>query len=200
MTQTDNAFNHNPQEKLLLKWTQPVNNLSLMSYQDFQQRVYSYLIKYKEEILKIDGQGISNSGVKHKCLFPKPYRDAKIPVMLYNGIKTIVEEIQESKFAYKPHYAASMHVASSQTACVNLFVPILESEYADMILKESGVAPKGFDHIERGNFAKAIALSIGSHHWKAPKAFLVTTALMQVLTRMLPLLIETLTTSSAFGS
>lgn len=154
MTQTDNAFNHNPQEKLLLKWTQPVNNLSLMSYQDFQHRVYSYLIKYKEEILKIDGQGISNSGVKHKCLFPKPYRDAKIPVMLYNGIKTIVEEIQESKFAYKPHYAASMHVASSQTACVNLFVPILESEYADMILKESGVAPKGFDHIERGQFRK----------------------------------------------
>ena len=120
-----------------------------MSYQDFQHKVYSYLIKYKKESLKIDGRGISARGIEHDCLLPNPYCDAKMPVMIYEGIKTIVEDIQESKFAYKPHITASVHVASSQTACINLFVPILESEYADKILKESGVAPKGFDHIYR---------------------------------------------------
>ena len=125
-----------------------------MSYQDFQQRVYSYLIKYKEEILQIKDKGISNRGIEHKCLFPKPYCDARIPVMLYKGIKTIVEEIQKSEFAYKPHIAASVHVASSQTACINLFVPILESEYADKIIKESGVSPIGFDHIDRKQLRK----------------------------------------------
>lgn len=74
--------------------------------------------------------------------------------MLYDGIKETVKDIQASKFAYKAHLAASRHVASSQTACINLFVPILESEYADMILKTSGVAPKGYNHIDRSQFRK----------------------------------------------
>ena len=106
-----------------------------MSYQDFQQKVYSYLIKYKKESLNINDKGISARGVEHDCLLPKPYSEAKIPIMLYDGIKETVKDIQASKFAYKPHLAASVHVASSQTACINLFVPILESEYADQILR-----------------------------------------------------------------
>ena len=125
-----------------------------MSYQDFQQRVYSYLIKYKKENLKIIDKGTSAHGVEHDCLLPKPYSEAKIPIMLYDGIKETVKDIQASKFAYKAHLAASRHVASSQTACINLFVPILESEYADMILKASGVAPKGFNHIDRNQLRK----------------------------------------------
>lgn len=121
-----------------------------MSYEDFKKRVYSYLIKYKKEELKIEEKGISSFGKPHDCLLPKPYCDEKIPVMIYEGIKKTVEDIQKSKFAYKPHPAAASHVASSQTACLNLFVQILESEYADQILIQSGVAPKGFDHIDRG--------------------------------------------------
>ena len=42
-----------------------------MSYQDFQQRVYSYLIKYKKENLKIIDKGTSAHGVEHDCLLPK---------------------------------------------------------------------------------------------------------------------------------
>ena len=67
-----------------------------MSYQDFQQRVYSYLIKYKKENLKIIDKGTSARGVEHDCLLPKPYCDAKIPVMLYDGIKETVKDIQAS--------------------------------------------------------------------------------------------------------
>ncbi len=42
-----------------------------MSYQDFQHRVYSYLIKYKKENLKIIDKGTSAHGVEHDCLLPK---------------------------------------------------------------------------------------------------------------------------------
>lgn len=70
-----------------------------MSYKVFQQKVYSYLIKYKKENLKIIDKGTSAHGVEHDCLLPKPYSEAKIPVMLYDGIKETVKDIQASKFA-----------------------------------------------------------------------------------------------------
>jgi len=41
-----------------------------MSYKDFQQKVYSYLIKYKKENLKIIDKGTSAHGVEHDCLLP----------------------------------------------------------------------------------------------------------------------------------
>ncbi len=143
-----------------------------MSYQDFQQRVYSYLIKYKKENLSIIDKGTSARGVEHDCLLPKPYCDAIIPVMLYEGIKSTVVDIQKSKFAYKPHLAASRHVASSQTACINLFVPILESEYADKILKASGIAPKGFDHIDREQLRKGYCFEYWESSLEGPKGLL----------------------------
>lgn len=143
-----------------------------MSYEDFKERVYSYLIKYKKKELGIDEKGISNFGKPHDCLFPKPVCDEKIPVMIYKGIKPTVEDIQNSKFAYKPHRAASSHVASSQTACLNLFVPILESEYADQILIQSGVAPKGFDHIDRDQLRKGYCFEYWESTIAGPKGLL----------------------------
>lgn len=137
-----------------------------MSYEDFKQKVYSYLIKYKKEELGIDKKGISNFGVEHDCLFPKPFCDAIIPLMIYKDIEAILKDIQKSPFAYKPHRAASFHVASSQTACLNLFVPILESEYADQILIQSGVTPEGFDHIDRSQLRKGYCFE----YWESTKA------------------------------
>lgn len=125
-----------------------------MNHTELKNKVYGYLVKYKKEELKIQEQGISAKGTKYDCLLPKPYSDAELPVMLYSGIKDVIAEIQKSEFAYKPHIQASAHLASSQTACLNLFTPILESEYADDILKASGVVPEGFDHIERTQLRK----------------------------------------------
>ena len=109
-------------------------NMGKVSYKDFQAKVYSSLVRYKKEELKIEEKGISSQGVLHDCLFPEPYCSSEIPLMLYKGIINTVKEIQKCAFAYKPHIAASNHVASSQTACINLFVPILESDYADEII------------------------------------------------------------------
>lgn len=117
-----------------------------MSYENFKEKVYERLINYKKEIL--EKKGVVVSADDDNPFFPKPYCDEKIPVMIYEGITKTVEDIQNKPFAYKPHRYAS-HVASSQTACLNLFVQILESEYADQILIQSGVAPEGFDHIDR---------------------------------------------------
>ncbi len=143
-----------------------------MSYEDFKKSVYSYLIKYKKEELGIDEKGISNFGKPHDCLFPKPVCDKKIPVMIYEGIKPTVEDIQNSKFSYKPHRAASSHVASSQTACLNLFVPILKSEYADQILIQSGVAPEGFDHIDRDQLRNGYCFEYWESTIAGPKGLL----------------------------
>lgn len=125
-----------------------------MKYKDFKQKVYSSLIRYKQETLKIHEKGISSKGIEHDCLLPKPYSDRKIPVMIYDGIKKTLEDIQVSPYAYKPHIQASGNIASSQTACLNLFIPVLESEHADSILKASGIAPAGFDHIDRDALRK----------------------------------------------
>ena len=49
-----------------------INWSLLISYKDYQQRVYSYLIKYKKENLNIIDKGTSARGLEHDCLLPKP--------------------------------------------------------------------------------------------------------------------------------
>lgn len=41
-----------------------------MSYNDFRQKIYSYLINYKKEVLKIESKGVSARGGEHDCLYP----------------------------------------------------------------------------------------------------------------------------------
>ncbi len=53
---------------------------------------------------------------------------------------------------YKPHKFAN-HAVSSQTACVNLFLPLLESEHADDILKSLHTCPSDFVKIDRSNLS-----------------------------------------------
>lgn len=93
------------------------------SYNDFKKRIYNYLSKDK---------------------------DIKYGDVIFEPIKEIITEIQHSKFAFKPHrMAEANHIASSQTACLNLFIPILNSTSVNSILKASGVAPSDFDKIDR---------------------------------------------------
>ena len=169
-----------------------------MSYKDFQQKVYSYLIKYKKESLNINDKGISAHGVEHDCLLPKPYRSHK-PIMLYDGIKETVKDIQASKYAYKAHLAASKHVASSQTACINLFVPILESEYADQILIGAGVVPKDFDHIDRNQLRKGYCFEYWESTLEGAKGLLGDHSPHAGTDSELPLHIATKTINCAFG-
>lgn len=156
-----------------------------ISYKEFQSKVYASLIKYKHDELGIKEKGFSTKKVAHDCLFPDSYWPSNIPMMLYKNIIDIVKDIQECPYSYKPHIAAQRHVASSQTACLNLFIPILESDHADCIIKESGVAPVDFDHIDRTLYEEDIALNIGNPRLQETKVFLVIIHLTLEQTLML---------------
>ena len=81
--------------------------------------------------------------------------------MLYKDIVDKWKDIQQSSFKYKPHIYAFKHIASSQTACVNLFIPILTSDKVNEILKESCIAPKDFDHIDKKSLYKGFQFEFG---------------------------------------
>ena len=117
------------------------------SYKVFRDRIYSYLLSYKlEKITKDQG---TFRGLKSDYFLPENIVSKDFPAMLYAPIIPIVKEIQNSKYKYKPHIFSYRHIASSQTACINLFIPILESPLADDILKRLNATPSNFDHIDR---------------------------------------------------
>jgi len=117
------------------------------TYNDFKNKVYSTIVAYKDECITKES-GIYR-GVKYKEFLPEEYWNKELPEMLYCGIRTTVAEMQKSPYKYKPHLFAFKHVASSQTACVNLFVPILESSYVNDILKALDVCPTDFKCIAK---------------------------------------------------
>ena len=117
------------------------------NYKAFQKCVYQYLTSYKEE--NITKECGTYKGEKRKEFLPESYWNEEVPAMLYSGIRETVKDIQKSEFRYKPHLFAFKHVASSQTACINLFVPILESEHVNEILKSIDACPKDFKEINR---------------------------------------------------
>ena len=108
----------------------------------FRDRIYSYLVAYKEKYIT-EKYGMYK-GVEYPEFLPEEYWNDDVPVMLYHGIREMVADIQKSEFKYKPHIFANKHVASSQTACINLFVPVLESGSVNEILKSIVACPKDF--------------------------------------------------------
>lgn len=117
------------------------------TYNTFRDRIYGYILAYKKNNLTTES-GEYNGRINEYVL-PESFWSLDVPAMLYGPIKETVKAIQSSPYRYKPHIFAYNHIASSQTACVNLFVPILESSMADSILKQLSCCPPDFDHIDR---------------------------------------------------
>ena len=117
------------------------------SYNEFRNRIYSYLLDYK--LKNITKQKGTFKSVESDYFLPDSIASREFPAMLYDPIIQVVEEIQNSEYKYKPHIFSKIHIVSSQTACINLFIPILESQHADDILKELTATPSNFDHIDR---------------------------------------------------
>ena len=84
-------------------------------------------------------------GHEYDAIFPD---ESPIPAMLYKPIIPLLDKMQQGKFAYKPHKFA-FHAVSSQTACINLFMPLLLSEDADRILPMIPGCPADFSKIAR---------------------------------------------------
>lgn len=74
--------------------------------------------------------------------------ETAFPAMMYKPIIPLLEKMQQSDFAYKLH-KFTYHAISSQTACINLFMPLLLSEDANLILQKIPGCPSDFNKIAR---------------------------------------------------
>ncbi len=145
------------------------------TYSDFKASIEESLKDYKNEKITTDLGEFR--GKPNKMVLPDKYDDehCETPAMLYSGIIDEWKAIQ-SKCKYKPHIYSYKHIASSQTACVNLFIPILTSASANDILKKSGIAPKDFDHIDRDSLYKGFKFEFGVGELLENKSGVVTDA------------------------
>ena len=130
------------------------------TYKAFEEKMKKSLLKHKESITDENG---CFRGNPNEMVLPDEYgkEQRKTPAMLYDGMEKTWNEIQESECKYKPHIHSFKHIASSQTACVNLFIPILTNANADEILRKSGVAPKDFDHIDKDSLYRGSQFEFG---------------------------------------
>lgn len=108
-----------------------------------QEAIYVRIIDWKRKNITTE-RGMYK-GHEYDAIFPN---ETTIPAMMYKPIIPLLEEMQQSDFAYKPHKFA-YHAVSSQTACINLFMPLLLSENVDCILPMIPGCPSDFSKIAR---------------------------------------------------
>lgn len=108
-----------------------------------QQEIYIHIIDWKRKNITTE-RGYFN-GIEYDAIFPNK---SIIPEITYRPIIPALKEMQKSEFAYKPHMYAN-HAISSQTACINLFMPLLMSADADKILLNIPGCPSDFAKIAR---------------------------------------------------
>lgn len=109
-----------------------------------QERIYCHIIDWKRD--NITTERGTYKGHEYDALFPG---ESSVPVMLYPSIINQWKEMQNSSFAYKTHKFANNHAISSQTACINLFMPILLSKDVNKILPLIPGCPSDFKCIAR---------------------------------------------------
>ena len=115
---------------------------------DFQKRLYIHLIDWKNKHLNDPGPGYYK-GHRYDYMFPDEYIESHaIPPFIYGDIQEEIIKMQHGLFAYKVHKMA-YHMASSQTACVNLFMKILLDKNADVIIRDIIGSPSDFVKIDR---------------------------------------------------
>lgn len=108
-----------------------------------QEAIYIHIINWKRK--NITTQRGLYKGHEYDAIFPN---ETPLPRMLYMPIMPLLEKMQQGCFAYKPHKFA-LHAISSQTACINLFMPLLLSEEADRIIPLIPGCPSDFSKIAR---------------------------------------------------
>ena len=108
-----------------------------------QEAIYVHIIDWKRKYITTQ-RGLYR-GYEYDAILPDK---TSSPVMMYEPIIPLLKEMQKGDFAYKPHRFAH-HAVSSQTACINLFMPLLLSEDVDRILLMIPSCPADFTKIAR---------------------------------------------------
>ena len=137
---------------------------------DFQKKLYIHLIDWKS-INLTDKPGYYK-GHPYDYMFPEEYiKQNPIPPFIYSEIHDEIKEMQQSRFAYKVHKMA-YHMASSQTACVNLFMPLLLDKNADEIIRNLPGAPSDFRKINRNRLYKGFCFEYWGQDFTTGKGLL----------------------------
>lgn len=117
---------------------------------NFQKKIYEHLIEKKWKYYpETKGTPGKYKGHEYDAIFPEEFK-SDFPPMLYEASKKQYMEMM-GKLDYKLH-EFSFHAVSSQTACVNLFLPLLESQYTNDILRalcDAKQLPIDFNEINR---------------------------------------------------
>jgi hypothetical protein len=114
------------------------------SLSSFQEAFYIHLIKWKW--MYITKEPGTHQDKEYDAIIPEALLDQQYP--LY---RPIIDEV--SKHDFKPHKQYGKHMASSQTACINLFTPILMNpEIATQVLSSINPSFKSLatDQLESG--------------------------------------------------
>ena len=94
----------------------------------FQRRMYEHLVEYKWNVLKVKEPGVwehpkqKGTFVPYDTMFPENLRHHLYP--LYRPVVDIFRSPRDPRYAFKLHPMA-VHMASSQVACANLFLPLM---------------------------------------------------------------------------
>lgn len=108
-----------------------------------QEAIYTHIIDWKRKNITTERGFYGNH--EYDSIFPEK---TKHPAMMFEPIKTAWDEMQDGRFAYKLHQFAH-HAVSSQTACINLFMPLLLSDKANHILPRIPGSPADFKEIAK---------------------------------------------------
>lgn len=131
-----------------------------------QEKIYCHIIDWKQA--NITMQRGKFQGNEYDAIFPE---NSSIPTMTYKPIIPQMEDMQQSLFAYKPHKFAN-HAVSSQTACINLFMPVLMSSKANDILAMIPGCPTNFKEIARNHLYNGFCFEYWGQDIKHDKGLL----------------------------
>lgn len=108
-----------------------------------QKNIYCHVIDWKREHITAE-RGVYK-GYEYDAILPE---GSLVSAMIYKPIIPQLEKMQQGDFKYKLHKFAN-HAVSSQTACLNLFMPLLLSDEVSKIIPMIPGCPLDFKEIAK---------------------------------------------------
>lgn len=131
-----------------------------------QEKIFCHIIDWKRKNIT-PKRGVYN-GQEYDAFFPN---DVPADAMIYRPIVPQLKKMQEGNFKYKSHRFAH-HAVSSQTACINLFMPLLLSDKANDILSKISGCPSDFKEIARDRLFEGFCFEYWGQDIKKGKGLL----------------------------
>lgn len=120
------------------------------SLNSFQLDLYVHLINWKWKYIsqEVGYHTYKGEKIAYDAILPERYKSS-MEILYFSIRKRLKEHIEKYPFRIHTHFN---HMASSQAANINLFLPILTNENADEILRtlKTDFKTLAVDHLDRG--------------------------------------------------